>query len=350
MPSLRHAIQMRIIEARARAEDWLRRHVTGPEIRGAFFSGSSITARAEDQLDAHSDVDVVVVVSGDPPAKLGKIMTQDLVMDVSYLSLADLIDPAAVARTFYLAPSFRDDSIILDPSGHLRRVHDHVRRVFADPEVVRARYLDVLQRMDVRMAAVADARSWTEQMLLWLFAASLPTQVLLVAGLRPPTVRLRYRANRELVGDHGMPGVYRELLAQLGAESLPPEAVRDQLTRLPAVFDAAARTSQVSATFPGELGPAGREVALAGAERLIAAGDHREAVFWLAVTFLRSQLILDAEAGTAVAARHCETVHRAVAALTGVHNADDLAARTARVARARPGLLDTAETLIAGSR
>lgn len=346
---------MRIDEARTRAADWVSFQAMGTEVTGAFFSGSSLDARPLDELSPDSDIDLVLVVTGEVPEKRGKVNVDGLALDVSYLARDAVADPARVARTFYLAPSFRTNAIVLDRDGQLGRVADHVRRVFADPPVLRDRCADVLERMDARLAAVAQARSWAERLLLWVFAASLPTQVLLVAGLRNPTVRLRYRATRELLADRGLAERYPELLAHLGAEALTPSVVREQLARLPAVFDAAAALTsdpgvQTQPVPASDLGPAGRAVALAGSERLIEAGDHREAVFWLIVTFLRAQLVLDAAAEPGVAARYRATVAEAVAALTGLRTPDDLALRTELVVQFRSRLLSTADVLVSGPR
>lgn len=339
---------MRIDEARLQATRWVRQHSAGPEVVGAVFSGSTLGAEPEAELAAESDVDVILVTAGDAPAKLGPVDTDGLRLDVSFLSRSEIWDADAVARSFFLAPSFAQDAIIVDDDGHLRAVHEHVRRVFADPPVVRDRYADVLHRMDDRLAAVEQVGSWPERLLLWLFAASLPTQVLLVAGLRSPTVRLRYRAVRTLLDDRGLADHYPGLLAQLGTEALDADTVRAQLTLLPAVLDAAAAAAGAGATA-ADVGPVARAVAVTGTERLIAAGDHREAVFWLAVSLLRGQVVLETTA-PGVAEQHRPAVLDAVATLTGLRTADDLVRRTAVLARARPGLVAMAEGLVSPPR
>lgn len=339
---------MRIDEARLQAARWVREHSAGPGVVGAVFSGSTLGAAPEAELGADSDVDVILVTAGDAPAKLGPVDVDGLRLDVSFLSASETRDHDAVARSFFLAPSFAQDAIIVDDDDHLRAVHEHVRRVFADPAVVRDRYADVLHRMDGRLAAVERAGSWPERLLLWLFAASLPTQVLLVAGLRNPTVRLRYRAVRTLLDDRGLADHYPELLDQLGAGALDPRTVRAQLAPLAAVLDAAELAAGTSATA-ADVGPVARAVAVTGSERMIVSGDHREAVFWLAVSLLRGQVVLETSA-PGVAEQHRREVLDAVATLTGLRTADDLVRRTAVLGRARAALVDTAEELVSTPR
>jgi hypothetical protein len=54
----------------------------------------------------------------------------------------------------------------------------------------------------------------------WLFATGVTTHVLLVAGLKNPTVRQRYVATRELLADYGRVDFYETLLELLGCAQM----------------------------------------------------------------------------------------------------------------------------------
>ncbi|MDF2744788.1 MAG: hypothetical protein K0S88_6166, partial [Actinomycetia bacterium] len=103
-------------------------------------------------------------------------------------------------------------------------------------------------------------------MLAWLFPTGVTTHVLLTAGLRNPTVRLRYLAARTL-------------LTLLGCAELPRERVERHLTAMTAAFDTAA--------------------AVDGSRDLVGRGHHREAVFWIAATYARCLAILASDAPAA---------------------------------------------------
>lgn len=52
----------------------------------------------------------------------------------------------------------------------------------------------------------------------WVFPTGIMTHVLLVAGLRNPTVRRRYEAARDLLADHDGLDLHDRLLELLGSE------------------------------------------------------------------------------------------------------------------------------------
>ena len=334
---------MRIDRAQALAAAWVRGHDFGLlPVVGSFFTGSTLEGRGADLLAPESDVDVAVVVDGPAPPKLGKLRYQGVRVEVTYLSWAELADPERVARTSYLAPSFAHDALVTDPDGRLDRLRRHVAPLFARPDVVRDRCAAVLDRM---AAPPEPAGSWPLAVTGWLFGTSLATVVLLVAGLRNPTVRLRYLRARELLESRGLGGRYPELLAQLGCLEVTPEQVLDHVPPLAAAFDATAACGPTGFPFASDLSPDSRPVAVDGTLRLVEQGDHREAVFWLVATFSRCLQVLDAT-GAADRQRHHDAFAAAVTGLTGLPGPEALARRRAQVVASLPGLRALAWQLI----
>ena len=335
---------MRIEEARALAADWVRRRPAWPApLVGAFFTGSTVDADPTAPLAGTSDVDLVVVLDGEAPGKPGKLDHGGVLLEVTYLPWSALADPHVVARTFYLAPSFARDTVVADPQGRLRALRTAVAPVFARPDVVRDRWSSVLARMTAEPAA---ATSWAVAVTGWLFPVSLSTNVVLVAALANPTVRLRYLRAREVLQACGLSDRYRPLLAELGCAAASPASVAAHLDAMAAAFDDAAAAPPSPFFFAADLTPAARPVAVDGARELVAAGDHREAVFWLVATFARSVQALDA-AGAPTAARHRDAFAAAVADLLGLRDVEDLARRRAAVLAGLPGLVATAEQVLA---
>lgn len=242
---------MRIEEARAIAAAWVGTVGGEPPVVGAFCTGSTVAADPASELGPWSDVDLVLVVEGEAPAKLGKLRFRGVLLDVSYLPWSVLADHEVVARTFYLAPSFATDTVLSDPDGRLRRLADQVGRLVARPDVVRDRYEDVLSRL---VAAPRPAASWAAAVTGWLFPASLSTNVVLVAAGRNPTVRLRYLRAREVLTAAGMPEVYQRLLERLGCAETTRAQVAAQLLPLTTAFEppplAVVRTSRSRPTSP----------------------------------------------------------------------------------------------------
>ena len=334
-------------EARARAADWVQRHADGsPAVLGAFFSGSTVDAGDADELAPTSDVDVLVVVDG-PAAKLGKVWHQGVLVEVTELPWTELADPEVVARTFYLAPSFAPDTtvpdtVITDPFGRLQALRAAVAPLVWRPDVVLDRCESVLARMT---AEPTTTGSWARVVTAWLFPTSLSTNVVLVAARRNPTVRLRYLRARTVLTEHGLSQLYPAMLDQLGCREVSVALVRQHLDAMTAAFDDAAALPPAPFPFAADLTPVARPVAVDGARDLIAAGDHREAVFWLVATFARCVQALDAAAAPA-AGKHREAFAAAVGDLLQLWSPADLACRRAAVLATVPALRATAAGIV----
>jgi hypothetical protein len=336
---------VRIEEARALAADWVRSRPGWPSpLVGAFFTGSTVDADPGAPLPLTSDVDLAVVLEGEAPGKPGKLDHGGALLEVTYLPERDLADADVVARTFYLAPSFARDTVVVDPHGRLRALREAVAPVFARPDVVRDRWGSVLARMTGEPSPAP--RSWAAAVTGWLFPVSLSTNVLLVAALANPTVRLRYLRAREALARCGLADRYPPLLAELGCAGVAPDRVSAHLDAMAAAFDAAAAGPAAPFFFAADLTPAARPVAVDGARELVAAGDHREAVFWLVATFARCVQALDAT-GAPSADRHRDAFAAAVEDLLGLRRPEDLARRRTAVLTGLPDLLATAEEVLA---
>ncbi|MGH3752314.1 MAG: hypothetical protein ACRDRP_06380 [Pseudonocardiaceae bacterium] len=61
---------------------------------------------------------------------------------------------ASVAESYYLAPSFRSDQVIVDPTGRLGLLRDEISARFDHPAAVRRRYDDVLSKIGTRLSAL----------------------------------------------------------------------------------------------------------------------------------------------------------------------------------------------------
>ena len=334
-----------IKEARAAAASWVR----AGGGTAAFLTGSTLGRRDDDVLPRDSDLDIIVVADGPEPFKVGKLTYQGVRLDVSYLAAAALADPDAIARTHYLAPSFATTEAILVDDGRLRHLAEIIAPRFAEPAMIRARCADVTTRMESGLARVGPSGSWAEQVQGWIFPISLPTQVLLVAALRPPTVRLRYLRVRELLRERGRPDLYAVLLDLLGCRDLDPDTVHDHLGVLDHAFAAAAGCPGTGFAFVTDITEPMRDATVGATRRLAASGDHREAVFWLMVTLVRCQLILDRVGEPGVRDACATALQAATQTLLGVGTPADLQQRADRLI-AWSDHLDTEANALIGTR
>lgn len=330
---------MRVSEAKAVARRWvLEQGCRTPGFVGAYCAGS-ITWMADDAtLPETSDVDVMLVVDGPlPPNKLGKFRYQGVLLEVTYLPQAQVRSPEEVLGDYHLAGSFRTPNVIADPSGHLTRLQAAVAQGFAQRTWVERRCAQATQRVVERLQTPDPYAPLQNQVMAWLFAAGGVPHVLLVAGLRNPTVRKRYVAAHDLLADYGRLDFYPLLLDLLGCEQLRREQVAAHLPTLEAAFGAAAGVVQSSYPFAADLSDQGRAVAIDGSRELIQSGWHREAVFWMVATYSRCRQVLAQDAPREMQARHTPGYH-ALLAMLGIAAADDLVQRREQVRAFLPPL------------
>ncbi|GAB2890300.1 hypothetical protein [Streptomyces mayteni] len=322
---------MRVSEARAAARDWIGRHGSRtPGFRGAYLSGSTVDLPATAEVPAGSDTDVMLVVdAAELPEKPGKFLHHGALLEVTVVPWEQLRSPEHVLASYHLATPFRTDTVIADPTGDLGRLRERVAAGFAEPHWVARRRAEARGRVERGLRGLDPDRPWPALVIGWLFPTGVTTHVLLVAALRNPTVRLRYVATRDLLAEHGTPHRHEELLRLLGSHALTAERAEHHLRALAATFDAAAAVAGTARTqfpFRTDLTPAARPIAIDGSLAAIRAGRHREIAFWLAATFARCHLVLEADAPAALTRAHRPAFAELLADL-GIVTPDDLRAR-----------------------
>lgn len=337
---------MRVGFARNAAAEWVMQYASREaEFRGAYFSGSTIGLPDDAELPAASDIDVVIVTAqAEPPLKLGKFIYRDTLIEVTYLSWNQLATVEEVLTSYHLAGSFRMDTVIADPTGHLRILQTQVSRHFAERMWVRRRCENARQRIENGLRAIDTSAPFHDQVMAWMFPTGVTTHVLLVAALRNPTVRLRYLAARKVLMDYGHADLYPVLLELLGCANLTPQRVEHHLIELARTFDAAAAVAKTPFFFSTDITASARPIAIDGSYELIRAGYHREAVFWIVATFARCHKILTTDAPdlqpTLVPA------FEAIVSDLGITSTDALIDRARDVIRFLPRLWETTEAIL----
>jgi len=108
-----------------------------------------------------------------------------------------------------------------------------------------------------------------------LFAAGITTNVLLVAGLRNPTVRARYMAVRELLAEYSRLEFHDSLLELLGCARISRGRVDEHLTALRHNFDAAKEAIKTQFAFASDISDIARPSAIDASLELIERGYHK---------------------------------------------------------------------------
>jgi hypothetical protein len=341
---------MLVGDAREIARQWVMEEAAGVAgLCGAYHAGSTNWLPAWYTLPPASDVDVMVVVSNpDQPGKRGKLVYRDVLLDVSYVSSDRLRSPDEVLGDYHLAGGLRTPSIILDPSGELTALQSAVSADYARRRWVERRCEHARRRVLEHLRSSSESAPLHEQVTAWLFGTGVTTHVLLVAGLRNPTVRGRYVATRELLADCGRPEFHGTLLTLLGCDGMRRERVEQHLTALASVFDVAASVIRTPFPFASDLTYAARPIAIDGSRDLIERGLHREAVFWIVATYSRCQLVLHHDAPRKVEAEFSAGYLELLGDL-GVASSADLRRRSQEVEEFLPRLWEEAEAIMAAN-
>jgi hypothetical protein len=316
---------LRIGDARTVAARWVREHGAGtPGFAGAFLNGSTACLPAA-ALPVGSDVDITVVVSGEhPPDKPGKVWYGGLVVEASYTTWAELPSAETVLCTHYLAGAFRAPGTVLaDPAGRLSELAAAVACDFARRPWVRRRCASTKRRIVYGLDRL-DALAVPE-VIPWVFPTGITTHVLLTAGLRNPTVRRRYADVRDLLARYGRLDFHEELLRLPGCAELSRDRVEYHLRGMTDVLSAVGPVTDIPAAVDG-----GRD--------LVERGLHREAVFWIVVTYARCAAAGGDRAGLAE-----------LLSDLGVSDPDDLRRRGREVRAFLPRLRAVAEQLMAAN-
>jgi len=338
---------MNTAEAKAAARRWVAEEASHlPGFGGAMFHGSTTMLADEAPFAAASDVDLMLLLAGPPPLpKPGKFRYHGVILDVFALTAEDLRTPDQLLGWYHLAPTFRFGEIIADPTGRLAALQVAVTAGFAKRGAVLRRCQDARNRALGHLRSLDAAAPFHDHVTSWLFGTGVTTHVLLVAGLRNPTVRRRYLATRRLLADYGHLDCYESLLGSLGCAATTRARAEHHLAAVAAAFDAANGVISTPFPFASDISDVARPLAIDGSRWLIEQGDHREAVFWLAVTAARCQTVLHHDAPPELRRRFAPGFRDLLADL-GIGSPADLRRRAAEVKAALPEVRSVAEAII----
>jgi hypothetical protein len=213
---------------------------------------------------------------------------------------------------------------------------------------VYARCEDARRKVLRHLQSRREADPFHDQATAWLFGTGVTTHVLLVAGLRNPTVRQRYLAARELLAEYGYGDFYESLLALLGCAQMDRGRVEQHLAALTAVFDATKTVIKTPFFFASDISDQARPIAIDGSRALIERGDQREAIFWMVATYCRCQKVLYHDAPVEMQERF-QPGYRQLLADLEIYSVDDLQQRSEQVKAFLPQLWQVTEAILAAN-
>jgi hypothetical protein len=339
---------MRLKEARDAARQWVTEEASRVSgFCGAYTAGSTNWLSDDAELTTASDLDVMVVLADqNQTRRRHKFFYRDTLLEVSFLANDQLQSPDQVLSDYHLAPSFRTTKILLDPSNHLTTLLTMVRRDYAKRQWVCKRCTNARNKVLQYLDSIREEAPLHDQVIAWLFAAGITTHILLVAGLRNPTVRSRYAAVRELLADYGRLDFHESLLELLGVARMSRDRVGQHLATLIEIFDRAKHTIKTPFSFATDISDNARPMTIDGSFEMIERGYHREAMFWVAVTHSRCQKVILSDAPAVVTQTFRDSYRELVSDL-GVPSTKGTRRRCAEVELILPRVWQLAEAIIA---
>ncbi len=339
---------MLVKEAKAIAHQWVIETVSeSPDFYGAFYHGSINWLPDDAVISTTSDVDLMLVFDNPPSTKLGKFIYQDLMLEVSYLSRDHLQSAQHVLGQYHLAGSFWKPNIILDPSGQLTKLQAAISKVYTKRKWVYQR-CEQAREKTLQGFRLNETDPFHDQVMSWIFATGITTHILLVAGLKNPTVRRRYVATQQLLAAYGYLAFYETLLEILGCAHMRRSQVAHHLTLLSEVFDTTKAVVKTPLFFASDISEPARPLAIDGSWELIENGYHREAIFWIVVTYTRCQNILYLDAPMTMQVQYRSGYDELLNDL-GITSFTDLQQGYKRVKDSLPQVWKVAEAIIAAN-
>lgn len=334
-------------DAKQVAQRWVHEEGRGiPGFHGAFIHGSMNWLPDDAALPGTSDVDVMVVLADSRPAiKPGKFFYRDIMLEVSYASRDQLQSPEQVLGKSDLAGSFHGPSVISDPTGQLTDLQTAVAANYAKRRWVRERCAHARNKVLRNLQSLNEADPFHDQVTAWLFGTGVTTHILLVAGLKNPTVRQRYVTTRDLLTEYGHLDYYGTLLEMLGCDSMSRGRVEHHLDALTEAFDAAKAVIKTPYFFAADISDLARPIAIDGSRELIERGYHREAIFWIVATASRCQKVLHHDAPPDLQERFNPPFRELLGDL-GIASFADLLQRADQAQRSLPKISDLAEVIM----
>ncbi|HWV22677.1 MAG TPA: hypothetical protein VNZ58_00675 [Thermomicrobiales bacterium] len=338
---------MNIEAARSCARNWVEAEgVALPGFVAAFLAGSTNDLSDDAELEPTSDLDVMVVLEGiNTRLKPGKFVYRGVLLEVSIIDVDVLSCSETVLGHYHLGRVIATARILADPTGLLTRLRNDVADHFGERKWIEKRTHQAAETVLVRLDSITPDRPFEERVMAWLFAVCGLPHVLLVAGLRNPTVRKRYVAVKALLAEASIPdGIYDAMLDALDPERLPASRVLHHLNALAGAFDAASGVVRSPVFFASDLSQEARPLAIDGSRELIDTGLHRETLFWIVATFCRCQIVLHADAPSYLAHRW-DDAFRSLLADLGITSGADLVARGGDVRALLPTIREVARQI-----
>jgi hypothetical protein len=306
--------------AKRLAGDWVTTHLPDwPGLQAAHLVGGLAVTPDEAPYPAHKDVDMHLIFAEgsaalQPTGPFMNIIEEEyagLLIEAGIKSARDYATPEAVLGNPEIAHHLTIPSALHDPHGLLADLTGPVRRGYAQRCWVRARVAFERAGMEGLLTMLPMARAHggiAAAFPILGYSCLFACAAVQAAALRPPRFGSQLLVHvRGLLAEYGHLDLYERILVVFGVQAATPARVEALLAEGAALFDQAVPLRQTPHPFQHKLHAHLRPYFVASCQAMLDAGDHCEALAWLAAYYLAccDVLLADGPAGerAAVAAR-----------------------------------------------
>jgi hypothetical protein len=258
-----------------------------PGFLGAHLKGSILGLPGDSPFPPYRDVDVNLVVDGRPHGvEFREISSRELILDCAIYSADFYSSAEVVLANAALAPNLTGGGLLADPEGQLARLQAKVAEEYDRRPWVQARCGERKQVVRQGLARLAEASEPAEAGRHLWFVAKEMAAIVAIAHLKPPTHRRGLVRLRKLLLRSDREDLHHKVLTLLGFAQLSKEQVVRHLERCMEIFDRAAELQPAQAHT--------RPYVFDGSLEMIEAGDHREAMHWIAAQTIRAMTVIEA--------------------------------------------------------
>jgi hypothetical protein len=242
-----------------------------------------LTYTPKDALFAdYKDIDLNIVVQGPPSYEVRDLLYQGRILEYGIVSIDRYRSPEVVLSDIELASNLAADSILADPLDMLAELLGTVAREYSRRKWVVARCDQLKNSALLSLAELGRASTAVEALFRVIFLGRDLAGLVAVAGLRPPTNRRCYILMQEILALWGRSTVYEDSLGVLVVAHLGRAQAESFLHESAAAFDKAVEVTRTPIPYQFKLHAYVKPYVIDGAQEMIDAGSHREAMAWIA--------------------------------------------------------------------
>ena len=291
---------MNVGQAIELAKDWvdtIGRHVPG--FCGAHLMGGLTYTPQEALFADYKDIDLNIVVQGAPGYEVRDVFYQGRILEYGTVSADRYRSPEVVLSDVELASNLAADSILADPLGMLAELRRTVAKAYPRRKWVVARCDQLKNSASQSVAELSQASSAGAALSRVIFLIRDLAGLVAVAGLRPPTNRRSLILMREILAQAGQSTLYDDVLGVFGVAQMSRAQVELCLFQCAVAFDKAVEVTRTPIPYQFKMHAYVKPYVIAGAQEMIDAGSHREAMLWIAVSILLANTAIQIDAAEA---------------------------------------------------